>query len=130
MITGVGVAFFFYFGYLQDMLFYPLNKTSVLMIMSIIVFIISTIYFVKSKRNFAPSIKIANVFAVTIILFTLLQFAIPGALAEKPNVYHIILDEYTDNEILLKQFNYDNGEFLEFLNKNGFYIPNKSFSTF
>jgi hypothetical protein len=130
LITGVGVAFFFYFGYLQDMLFYPLNKTSVLMLISIIVFIISTIYFVKSKRNFTPSIKIANVFTVTIILFTLIQFAIPGALAEKPNVYHIILDEYTDNEILLKQFDYDNGEFLEFLNKNGFYIPNKSFSTF
>jgi hypothetical protein len=130
LITGVGVAFFFYFGYLQDMLFYPLNKTSVLMIISIIVFIISTIYFVKSKKSFTNLVKIANIFAVTIILFTLIQFAIPDAFAEKPNVYHIILDEYTDNEILLKQFNYDNGEFLEFLNKNEFYIPDKSFSTF
>ena len=130
LITGVGVAFFFYFGYLQDALFYPLNKTSVLMIISIIVFIISTIYFVKSKKNFALSIKIANVFTVTMILFTLIQFAIPGALAEKPNVYHIILDEYTDNEILLKKFGYNNEKFLEFLNKNGFYMPDKSFSTF
>ena len=130
LITGVGVAFFFYFGYLQDALFYPLNKTSVLMIISIIVFIISTIYFVKSKKNFALSIKIANVFTVTMILFTLIQFAIPGALAEKPNVYHIILDEYTDNEILLKQFGYNNEKFLEFLNKNGFYMPDKTFSTF
>ena len=130
LITGVGVAFFFYFGYLQDALFYPLNKTSVLMIISIIVFIISTIYFVKSKKNFALSIKIANVFTVTMILFTLIQFVIPGALAEKPNVYHIILDEYTDNEILLKQFGYNNEKFLEFLNKNGFYMPDKTFSTF
>ena len=130
LITGVGVAFFFYFGYLQDALFYPLNKTSVLMIISIIVFIISAIYFVKSKKNFALSIKIANVFTVTMILFTLIQFVIPGALAEKPNVYHIILDEYTDNEILLKQFGYNNEKFLEFLNKNGFYMPDKSFSTF
>ena len=130
LITGVGVAFFFYFGYLQDALFYPLNKTSVLMIISIIVFIISTIYFVKSKKNFVLSIKIANVFTVTMILFTLIQFAIPGALAEKPNVYHIILDEYTDNEILLKKFGYNNEKFLEFLNKNGFYMPDKTFSTF
>ena len=130
LITGVGVAFFFYFGYLQDALFYPLNKTSVLMIISIIVFIISTIYFVKSKKNFALSIKIANVFTVTMILFTLIQFVIPSALAEKPNVYHIILDEYTDNEILLKQFGYNNEKFLEFLNKNGFYMPDKTFSTF
>ena len=130
LITGVGVAFFFYFGYLQDALFYPLNKTSVLMIISIIVFIISIIYFVKSKKNFALSIKIANVFTVTMILFTLIQFVIPGALAEKPNVYHIILDEYTDNEILLKKFGYNNEKFLEFLNKNGFYMPDKTFSTF
>ena len=130
LITGVGVAFFFYFGYLQDALFYPLNKTSVLMIISLIVFIISIIYFVKSKKNFALSIKIANVFTVTMILFTLIQFVIPGALAEKPNVYHIILDEYTDNEILLKKFGYDNGKFIEFLNKNGFYISDKTFSTF
>ena len=45
-------------------------------------------------------------------------------------MYHIILDEYTDNEILMKKFNYDNEKFLEFLNKNGFYMPDKSFSTF
>jgi hypothetical protein len=29
----------------------------------------------------------------------------------------------------MKKFNYDNEKFLKFLNKNGFYIPNKSFST-
>ena len=136
LITGVGVGFFFYFGYLQDALDgilifnIPINKTSVLVIISTIIFIISTIYFVKSRKSFALSIKIANVFAITLILFTLVQFVIPGALAEKPNVYHIILDEYTDNEILIKAFNYDNEKFLEFLNKNGFYMPDKSFSTF
>jgi hypothetical protein len=30
----------------------------------------------------------------------------------------------------MKKFNHDNEEFLKFLDKNGFYIPNKSFSTF
>ena len=105
LITGVGVAFFFYFGYVQDALDgiiifnIPIDKTSVLVIISIIIFITSTIYFVKSRKNFELSIKVANVFTITLILFTLVQFVIPGALAEKPNVYHIILDEYTDNEI-------------------------------
>ena len=135
LITGVGIGFFFYFGYVQDalkgiMIFnIPINKTSVLVTISIIIFIISTIYFVKSRNNFESTIKIANVFVITLILFTLVQFVIPDVLAEKPNVYHIILDEYTDNEILMKKFNYDNEKFLKFLNKNGFYIPNKSFST-
>ena len=136
LITGVGTGFFFYFGYLQDaldgiMIFgIPINKTSILLVISIIIFIISIIYFVKSRNNFQLPIKIANVFTITLILFSLVQFTIPGALAEEPNVYHIILDEYTDNEILMKNFNYDNEEFLKFLDKNGFYIPNKSFSTF
>ena len=136
LITGVGVGFFFYFGYVQDaldgiMIFnIPINKTSILLIISILIFIISTIYFVKSRKSFESTIKIANVITITLILVVALQFVIPGAYAEKPNVYHIILDEYTDNEILIKKFNYDNEKFLEFLNKNGFYMPDKSFSTF
>jgi len=136
LITGVGAVFFFYFGYLQDalrgiMIFdIPINKTSILLVISLIIFIASTIYFIKSRNGFQLPIKIANVFTITLILFTLVQFAIPGALAEEPNVYHIILDEYTDNEILMKKFSHDNEEFLKFLSKNGFYIPNKSFSTY
>jgi len=136
LITGVGVGFFFYFGYVQDALDgiiifnIPINKTSVLVIVSIIIFVLSTTYFVKSRKNFESAIKIANVITITLVLVVAIQFVIPDAYAEKPNVYHIILDEYTDNEILLKKFNYDNKKFLEFLNKNGFYIPNKSFSTF
>ena len=135
LITGVGIGFFFYFGYVQDalkgiMIFnMPIDKTSVLVPISLVIFIISTIYFIKSRNNFESIVKIANVFAITVILFTLVQFVVPDALAEKPNVYHIILDEYTDNEILMKEFNYDNEKFLKFLNKNGFYVPNKSFST-
>ena len=136
LITGVGTGFFFYFGYLQDaldgiMIFgIPINKTSILLVISIIIFIISTIYFVRSRNNFETIVKIANIFAIALVLSLLAQFVIPDALAEKPNVYHIILDEYTDNEILMKKFNHDNEEFLKFLDKNGFYIPNKSFSTF
>lgn len=135
LITGVGVGFFFYFGYIQDWLggitifSFPINKTSVLVPISIIIFIITTIYFVKSRNNFKSAVKIANVLTITLVLVMLLQVVIPSAYAEKPNVYHIVLDEYTDNEILLKKFNYDNEKFLKFLNENGFYVPNKSFST-
>jgi len=135
LITGVGVGFFFYFGYVQDALKgiiifgVQIDRTSITVTASIIIFIISTIYFIRSRNNFEAAIKIANTFAIILILFTLVQFVMPDALAEKPNVYHIILDEYTDNEILMKKLNYDNEKFLKFLNKNGFYIPNKSFST-
>ena len=136
LITGVGVVFFFYFGYVQDALKgilvsnIPVNKTSILVPISIIIFIILTIYFIKSKNNFESIIKIANVVSITLILVVCVQFIIPDASAEKPNVYHIILDEYTDNEILMKKFGYNNEKFLEFLNNNGFYMHDKLFSTF
>ncbi len=136
LITGVGVVFFFYFGYVQDALKgilvsnIPVNKTSILVPISIIIFIILTIYFIKSKNNFESIIKIANVVSITLILVVCVQFIIPDASAEKPNVYHIILDEYTDNEILTKKFGYNNEKFLEFLNNNGFYMHDKLFSTF
>ncbi len=136
LITGVGVVFFFYFGYVQDALKgilvsnIPVNKTSILVPISIIIFIILTIYFIKSKNNFESIIKIANVVSITLILVVCVQFIIPSVSAEKPNVYHIILDEYTDNEILTKKFGYNNEKFLEFLNNNGFYMHDKLFSTF
>tara|TARA_Y100000590_G_scaffold24490_1_gene27817 strand:- start:7309 stop:8733 length:1425 start_codon:yes stop_codon:yes gene_type:complete len=136
LITGIGIGFFFYFGYLQDSLKgiiifdVPINRTSILLIISLIIFVLSTIYLIKSKRSFESTVKIANVITITLILVVVIPIFIPTSFAEKPNVYHIILDEYTDNEILEKKFNYDNSAFIEFLNKNEFHIPEKMFSSY
>ena len=134
LIIGAGIGFFFYFGYAQDALngiiFFgiPFDKTSILISISAIIFIILTIYILKTKRNLQPPIKILNVVTITILLVVVIPVLIPASFAEKPNVYHIILDEYTDNEILTKKFGYDNIEFLNFLEMNKFYVPEKIFS--
>ncbi|MDC0856790.1 hypothetical protein OAP96_03110, partial [Candidatus Nitrosopelagicus sp.] len=134
LIIGAGIGFFFYFGYAQDALngiiFFgiPFDKTSILISISAIIFIILTIYILKTKRNLQPPIKILNVVIITILLVVVIPVLIPASFAEKPNVYHIILDEYTDNEILTKKFGYDNIEFLNFLEMNKFYVPEKIFS--
>ena len=134
LIIGAGIGFFFYFGYVQDALngiiFFgiPFDKTSILVSISAIIFIILTIYILKTKRNLEPPLKILNVVTITILLVVVIPVLIPASFAEKPNVYHIILDEYTDNEILTKKFGYDNIEFLNFLEMNKFYVPEKIFS--
>ena len=134
LIIGIGVGFFFYFGYVQDALkgiiFFeiPFDKTSILVSISVIAFLILTVLILKSKNNMESPIKIMNVIAITILIVVVIPLVIPSSFAEQPNVYHIILDEYTDNEILKKQFNYDNEKFLKFLEKNQFYIPDKIFS--
>ena len=135
IIIGLGILIFFYFGYAQDGLSditigdQPINKTSYLGILSIILFFIITVYTIKSKRKFNGIKKIANVITVIFILVALVEL-IPTADAEKPNIYHIILDEYTDEEILRVDFGYDNKELINFLLNNDFTIPEKSFSTY
>ena len=48
----------------------------------------------------------------------------------KPNIYFILLDEYTDNEILKKIYDFDNYEFLSKLEQRGFHIPSKIYTNY
>ena len=134
LIIGSGVGFFFYFGYIQDelknivFLGIPFYKTSILISICAIVFIIVVTYILKSKKRFDVTIKILNVIVITVILTSLMPTLLPNTFAEQPNVYHIILDEYTDKEILLKKFDYDNSKFIQFLENNDFQVANKVFS--
>lgn len=43
-----------------------------------------------------------------------------------PDIYYIILDAYARPDILKKLYGYDNGEFVGFLRKKGFYIADRS----
>lgn len=51
-------------------------------------------------------------------------------LNKRPDIYYILLDEYTDNEILKKIYNYDNQGFLSKLEQRGFYIPPKIYTNY
>ena len=134
LIIGIGVGFFFYFGYIQDalknviFLGIPFYKTSILISIITIIFLLFIIYILKTKRNVEPTIKIMNVVTITMLIVVVIPMLVPTSFAEKPNVYHIILDEYTDNEILMKKFGYDNSEFVEFLKQNNFTVSEKMFS--
>lgn len=43
-----------------------------------------------------------------------------------PNIYYLILDAYARGDILEEVYNYDNSEFLRFLDGHGFYIAERS----
>ena len=47
-----------------------------------------------------------------------------------PDIYWIVLDEYSDKKQLNNYFNYDNNEFVSFLEKEEFFIPEKTFSNY
>jgi hypothetical protein len=47
-----------------------------------------------------------------------------------PNIYYIILDEYGRADILEEVYDYDNSEFLDFLEQKGFFIADKSHTNY
>jgi len=51
-------------------------------------------------------------------------------LKDKPNIYYIILDEYTSDEILIKIYDYDNQDFLSKLVQRGFQVPSNTYTNY
>jgi hypothetical protein len=47
-----------------------------------------------------------------------------------PDIYYIILDAYTRDDVLRETYNFDNGPFLDELREQGFYIAEKSQSNY
>jgi hypothetical protein len=41
--------------------------------------------------------------------------------ANKPDIYYILLEDYTNQSVFQSQFNYDNSNMLQYLSANGFY---------
>jgi hypothetical protein len=48
----------------------------------------------------------------------------------KPDVYYIILDGYSRDDMLRMFYKYDNSGFINFLEKAGFYVPRHSYSNY
>lgn len=48
----------------------------------------------------------------------------------RPDIYYIVLDSYTRNDVLTDLMNYDNSDFLKELEARGFYIPECALSNY
>jgi hypothetical protein len=141
-----------------------------------IIAVISTIYFLKSKKLFNNATTITNGIAVSIIViisinmitdFSNGNFFGSSKLSENekwfgfgaskqniiedffvsdykeslteylatndthnPDIYYIISDEYPNNNALKRFFSFDNSNFLTYLENNGFYVNNNSYSNY
>jgi len=50
--------------------------------------------------------------------------------SEKPDIYYIVLDAYSNSEILTELYGYDNSSFLSHLHEKGFIIPSTARSNY
>jgi hypothetical protein len=54
----------------------------------------------------------------------------PQTSVDKPDIYYIVLDRYTNNDVLKKQFGFDNTPFLDGLRNQGFSIDDTALSSY
>lgn len=90
---------------------------------TISIFVISVILIIFVSQNY-NSVDIED-------FEKLEQLELQNVNSEKlPDIYYIILDEYSGDHALIKDFGFDNTEFLKKLKDRGFIIPRENFSNY
>ena len=147
LIITFFIVLFFTYGHLSE-------PMPVLYIIWPVLFIIGIINIYKTKLKLNNLTRIVNVFGIIMIIFPLYsiitykindyyhkenyiesvssadRFEIPQGKSDFPNIYFIILDAYAGSDILREVYDYDNSEFVSFLENRGFFVARKSFSNY
>jgi len=112
--------------------------------------LLGVIILIRTKKNLIDLTALTNIIGIVLIVMLLpniVSYALEYEVSEvtsslnyeivdipelknRPNIYYIILDEYTRADILEEIYNYDNQDFLSTLNKKGFQIPSASYSNY
>jgi hypothetical protein len=116
------------------------------------VFIIGTYFFIKTKKKLNNATTIVNFVALTLVVISIINIGtyyldsdnfFEPVIAENdnkideskildsfPDIYYIILDEYADADMLKGYLDFDNQEFISFLEEKGFYVSSESYSNY
>ena len=119
------------------------------------IFVIGVYSILKTKKNLSDFTTIANVIAIVMLLVSVSNIFVyalenndddystilnnrfnyddglpASALDSTPNVYYIILDEYTSSKVLKDVFDFDNQDFISQLNERGFHVTENSHSNY
>ena len=148
LFVSLMIILFFSYGHI----FHALNEAiinlqvshAIFVVPFLVICILGFLYCLKTKRKLNNFTLILNVVSITLIAVTATQligydfnqhhvfeddvdtstqFHLTDSLGEYPDIYYIILDEYAGSKTLNDTFDYDNSEFINFLNTAGFNTP-------
>lgn len=152
LITTLALILFFSYGHVY-MTIENHNGEAIshryLVLLAALIFGLLTWVILRKYNNLAIVENFFTIFSAVLILISLVQSAahdIPEWLAsqkaekteqstgvsqsERPDIYYIILDSYTRSDVLKKDYDFDNVDFLQKLESMGFYIAKCSQSNF
>jgi hypothetical protein len=110
-------------------------------------FILVSLSFFKANEIPESVTPLLNVIALALMLMTLgnitwfhasrqtplsvkLSTQEASSVSDKPDIYYIILDAYSRNDVLKELYKYNNEDFTAFLNDKGFYVADKSYANY
>ncbi len=114
------------------------------------VIVIGFVYLLKSDQQFKKINQFLNVFSLVLVGITLFQI-VPQEIGrlrgrtgfqrltsvetlsetgDLPDIYYLVFDRYANQPVLKDSFGFDNSEFLEYLEKTGFYVANQSYANY
>ena len=109
------------------------------------------IFIAKSNKTWKPQTGLLNLVAIALFVFPVIKIvghenpdpelwrtgtvplfddSLTAVRPDVPNIYYIILDGYTRQDILTDVFGYDNADFMDALASRGFYIAKNSYSNY
>jgi hypothetical protein len=148
------MAFHFFFGSVQDLVKnnFPgafISRYSFILPFSFLLFIIMIVWLKKRKKPFPKIISYLNILLLIFSAIDLVRLVDkmlrvqedihialskeglhPCDTCNKPDIYFIILDEYTGNTSLKVQFDFDNISFETALIQKGFHVVKESQSNY
>ena len=159
LFLSILLILFFSYGHILSVIgvwhFKNFHKPKHLIIAMTIFLALSVYFIIKRKKSIRKFISVLNVISLTLVVITIfnigfnkfnmtrgvsglnvaagnpgqakLEFSGPGT---PPDIYYIIFDAYASSGILKEVYNYDNSEFIEYLQDKGFYVAQDSCSNY
>jgi hypothetical protein len=148
MVTSLFLLLFF--SYEPVCVLFSDELSDSIAVIWLLLFMAGSVLIVKLHKSLEKWTMILNVFSSVLVIFTLagiISYAIAGARGSTqlsydnddgvasdvkvsssetyPDIYFIVLDAYARQDILREIYNFDNSDFIEFLQKKGFYVADK-----
>ena len=155
MLLSLFLILFFSYGFVYRILWAggtdtPVSDSQILLIVWAVIFAGGAALASRIRRGLDDITKILNVMALVLVTISLANIGLyefRTRIAQQddgdvervqivqtrsvqadalPNIYYIILDGYARADILEELYNYDNSEFLEYLDQKGFFVADES----
>ncbi len=151
LIISLGMILFFSYGYIYNLFDSIFLIKEIHLFGSLFgIFILGSLFFIKTRKKLDNVTTIVNVISISIIAIssiTIVSYYLESneydtlnsndnnnflelEFESKPNVYFIILDAYSGSEMLNELFEFNNSDFVSFLNEKGFDTVKNSHSNY